>query len=460
MEGKTFSLVPKEVAHINTRYRRIQTKIPVPESIEILERLKKFEPRSMSGQPLVIWDRAEGVNVYDRWGNMWLDFSSGVLVTCAGHCPKEVQDAIIKQAEKGLIHNYCFPSEIRAELAEKLVSITPPELDKVFLLTTGAEATENAIKLARTYGQLCSGKEKICIVSFDKAFHGRTLGAQMIGGIPSLKEWIVNLDKDMVQVPFPDGFRTKDISFELFIKSLEELKIEPSRVAGVILETYQGGSASFAPKEYIQQLSQWCKENNALLIFDEIQAAFGRTGTMFGYEHYDVLPDLICCGKGITSSLPLSAVIGKKEIMDIYAHGEMTSTHSGNPICCAASIANIDKILNENLVENAKNMGNILFEDLDKLKNKYDSVTGAVHGKGLVAGIQLVKHDGIEPDGELAFDVVSRCVEKGMMLFAPVGFGGGTIKLNPPLVIAEDAVREGLKVLDEAFEEVLSERNP
>jgi len=458
MGEKTFNLIPKEVTPVNTRYRRIKTKIPVPESIEILEKLQKFEPHSMSGQPPVIWNSASGVNVYDKWGNIWLDFSSGVLVTNTGHCAHEIKEAIIKQAEKGLIHNYCFPSEIRANLAEKLISITPPELDKIFFLTTGSEVTENAIKLARTYGQQRFGKEKICIVSFDKAFHGRTLGAQMIGGIPALKEWIVNLDKDMVQVPFPDGFRTKDTSFEFFVKSLEELNIEPSRVAGVILETYQGGSASFAPKEYIKQLSRWCKENNALLIFDEIQAAFGRTGTMFGFEHYDVIPDLMCLGKGITSSLPLSAVIGKAEIMDIYAPGEMTSTHSGNPICCAVSIANIDKILRENVVENAKNMGNILFDGLSKLKNKYDSVIGAIHGKGLVAGVQLIKPGGIEPYGDLAFDVVSRCIEKGLLFFAPVGFGGATIKICPPLVITEEAIMDGLQVIDEAFEEILSER--
>ncbi len=458
MGEKTFNLIPKEVTPVNTRYRRIHTKIPVPESIEILEKLQKFEPHSMSGQPPVIWNIASGVNVYDKWGNIWLDFSSGVLVTNTGHCAQEIKEAIIKQAKKGLIHNYCFPSEIRATLAEKLISITPPELDKVFFLTTGSEVAENAIKLARTYGQQRFGKEKICIVSFDKAFHGRTLGAQMIGGIPVLKEWIVNLDKDMVQVPFPDGFRTKDTSFGLFVKSLEELNIKPSRVAGVILETYQGGNASFAPKEYIQQLSRWCKENNTLLIFDEIQAAFGRTGTMFGFEHYDVIPDIMCLGKGITSSLPLSAVIGKAEIMNIFPPGEMTSTHSGNPICCAASIANIDKILRENLVENAKNMGNVLFEGLNKLKNKYDSVIGVVHGKGLVAGVQLIKPGGIEPNGDLAFDVISRCVEKGLLFFAPVGFGGATIKICPPIVITEEAIMEGLQVIDEAFEEVLSGR--
>ena len=452
--GKTFNMTPRDVKPVDTKYRRIRTKFPVPESLEILNKLHKYEPRSMSGQPLVVWDRAEGVNVYDKWGNMWLDFSSGVLVTNAGHCAPEVKDGIIKQAEKGLIHNYCFPSEIRATLAEKLVSIAPPELNKVFILTTGAEATENVIKLARTYGQEGFGKEKICIVSFEKSFHGRTLGAQMIGGIPALKEWIVNFDKDMVQVPFPDGFRTKDTSFNLFVKSLEKLKVKPSSVAGVILETYQGGTGSFAPKEYIQELSKWCKKNNALLIFDEIQAAFGRTGTMFGFEHYGVIPDLICLGKGITSSLPLSAVLGKSKIMDIYPPGEMTSTHSGNPICCAAAIASIDKIIKGKLVENAENMGKVLFDGLDKLKKKYNDVIGAVHGKGLVAGVQLVKSGGIEPDGDLAFNLVERCIEKGLLFFAPVGFGGATIKINPPLVIKEDAINEGLEVIDEILGEL------
>ncbi len=455
--GKTFNLEPKEVKPVNTKYRRISTKIPVPDSLEILNRLHKYEPRSMSGQPLIVWDKAVGINVYDKWGNMWLDWSSGVLVTNAGHCAPEVKEAIIKQAEKGLIHNYCFPSELRVDLSEKLVSLTAPELDKVFLLTTGSEATENTVKLARTYGKMHFGEEKIAIVSFEKDFHGRTLGAQMIGGIPSLKEWIVNVDKDMVQVPFPDGFRTTDTSFELFEKSLERQNISPSRIAGVILETYQGGTASFAPVEYMQELSKWCKKNNVLLIFDEIQACFGRTGKMFAYEHYGVEADLICLGKGITSSLPLAAVVGKTKIMDIYEPGEMTSTHSGNPICCVAAIASINKIINDNLVENAANMGEVLFEGLDKLKDKYSSVIGAVHGKGLVAGVQTIKNGGIEPDGDLAFNVISRCVEKGLLMFAPVGFGGATIKISPPLIINEEALKEGIQVLDETFEEVLSE---
>jgi len=213
-----------------------------------------------------------------------------------------------------------------------------------------------------------------------------------------------------------------------------------------------------ADPEYVKKVRALCDEKKMLLVFDEVQTGMGRTGKWFAFQHYEVEPDLVCLGKGITSSLPLSAVIGKKEIIDIYNPGEMTSTHSGNPICTVAAIASIDKIVKDRLVENACKMGDVLFKGLDDLKNKYKDFIGAVHGKGLVAGVQTIKKGGIGPDGELAFNVISRCVEKGLLMFAPVGFGGATIKISPPLIINEEAVKEGIKVLDEVFEEVLQER--
>ena len=171
------NLLPRDVPQVHTKYRRIATKIPVPESIPILERLREFEPVSMSGQPAVLWDRADGIQVYDRWGNMWLDWSSGVLVTNAGHAHPKIRQALLDQVRHGLLHNYCFPSEVRAQCVEALAGVAPEGLKKVFLLTTGAEACECAIKLARTYGQKIGGPEKIAIVTFQNAFHGRTLGA-------------------------------------------------------------------------------------------------------------------------------------------------------------------------------------------------------------------------------------------------------------------------------------------
>jgi 4-aminobutyrate aminotransferase/(S)-3-amino-2-methylpropionate transaminase len=451
-----FELVPRKVPHVHSKHRRIVTEIPVPESIPILERLRKYEPISMSGQPLVVWDRAEGVHVYDRWGNMWLDWSSGVLVTNAGHSHPQICQAIIDQVRHGLTHNYCFPSEVRANAVEELAKVAPEGLRKVFLLTTGAETCECAIKLARTWGLKVGGREKITLVTFNNAFHGRTLGAQMAGGIPSLKQWIVNLDPNIVQVPFPDGFRCPDTRFELFLESLDRQGIRPERVAGVMTETYQGGNASFAPAEYIQKLRAWCDEHQALLIFDEVQAGFGRTGKYWAFEHYGVVPDLICCGKGISSGLPISAVIGRAEVMDLYPPGSMTSTHTGNPVCAAAVLANLKVIREENLVERSRKLGEeILQPALRCLGAKFPRHVGAVHGKGLVASLHIVKPGGIEPDADLAAEIVRRCVEKGLLMFSPVGYGGASVKIAPPLVIDEEALRESIQVLDEAMTEVI-----
>ncbi|MGO8747100.1 MAG: aspartate aminotransferase family protein [Thermoguttaceae bacterium] len=450
-----YNLLPRDVPPVHTKYRRIATKIPVPESIPILEKLREFEPVSMSGQPAVFWDRADGIQVYDRWGNMWLDWSSGVLVTNAGHSHPKIRQALLDQVRQGLLHNYCFPSEVRAQCVEALARVAPEGLKKVFLLTTGAEACECAIKLARTCGQKIGGPEKIAIVTFQNAFHGRTLGAQMAGGIPSLKQWIVNLDKDMVQVPFPDGFRCPDTSFDLFVRSLQSSGVRPGNVAGVMTETYQGGNASFAPPEYIRKLRAWCDEHKALLIFDEVQSGFGRTGRYWGFEHYGVLPDLFCCGKGISSGLPVSAVIGRPEIMDLYPPGSMTSTHTGNPVCAAAVLANLQVIEEEGLVERARRMGEILQPELRRIACRFPKHIGTVHGKGLVASLHIVRPGGIEPNGPLAADIIRRCVEKGLLMFAPVGFGGASVKVAPPLTIDEEPLRESIAVVEQALEEAI-----
>jgi len=455
MAGRQFSLRPKAVPKVKTPFRRIVTKFPVPQSIPTLKKLRRYEPVSMTGQPPVLWHRAEGVQVYDKYGNMWLDWSSGVLVANCGHGRKEVADAMIRQIKTGLLHSYCFPNDPRAKLAELLVRMTPRKLSKAFILTTGSETTECAVKLARTWGKALGGKKKIGIVTFEHAFHGRTLGAQMAGGIPALKNWIVNLDPDFHNVPFPDGFRCEDTSFDLFEKTLAKKGVKPSTIAGVMTETYQGGGASFAPKGYIQALARWCKKHGALLIMDEVQAGFGRTGTMFGFEHYGIVPDIICCGKGMSSSMPVSAVIGRADVMDQYGPGEMTSTHTGNPVCAAAAVANLRLIRKERLHLNAARVGKVLHAALNDLRDEFPNVIGSVQGKGLVAGVHVVKPGGKEPDADLAFEVVKSCAEKGLLMFAPVGFGGATIKIAPPLIITKEAVLDGVSALREAFLECL-----
>jgi len=412
----------------------------------------------MEGQPPVVWDRAEGCQVYDKYGNMWLDFSSGVLVTNAGHGRKEIAEAVVNQARHGLLTHYCFPGEPRLELARRLVELSPPELNKVFILTTGSEAVECAIKLSRSHGLAVDGHDKITIVSFTGAFHGRTLGAQLAGGIPALKDWIGREDPTFVQVPFPDGFRCEDTRFEVFERTLSEKGVRPEQVCGVLTETFQGGAAAFMPVEYMRCLRRWCTEHDVVLTCDEVQAAFGRTGTMWGFEHYGIVPDLMCLGKGLSSSLPVSAVVGREQLLNQFPPGSMTSTHTGNPICAAAACANIDLILREHLIEHARHVGQVLQEELASVKKKFDRVIGAHFGRGMVAGLQCVLPGTKQPDADLAWDVVRRCVERGLLFFSPVGFGGATIKICPPLCTPTEAVREGCQVIAEAFEAVLAAR--
>jgi 4-aminobutyrate aminotransferase/diaminobutyrate-pyruvate transaminase/4-aminobutyrate aminotransferase/(S)-3-amino-2-methylpropionate transaminase len=449
---REFTLVPRPVARVETCYRRIVTDLPAPESLPTLELLQRFEPQAMRGQPPVVWHRAEGFQVYDAWGNQWIDWSSGVLIANAGHGRREIAEAIARQAAAPLLAAFSFANEPRARLVEKLAGILPEPLQKVLLFTTGSEAVECAIKLSRTYGVRSGGRAKHVILSYEQAFHGRTLGAQQAGGIPELKEWIVNQDPGFVQVPFPDGYRTPDTSFDSFERALREHRIEPQNVAAVIMETFQGGSASFAPAAYMKSLRQWCTGHKALLVLDEVQAGFGRTGKLWGFEHFGIVPDLAVFGKGISSSLPLAAVAGRPDVLDLLPPLSVTSSHAGNPVCCAAALAALNLILDEKLAECSERVGALLHRKLNDVASRFPQI-GCVAGKGLVAGLTCVRPGGTEPDGDLAFEVVRRSMEKGVLMFSPVGFGAATVKICPPLVIAEEAIEESVEVLREAFAE-------
>jgi 4-aminobutyrate aminotransferase / (S)-3-amino-2-methylpropionate transaminase / 5-aminovalerate transaminase len=451
--AKEFPLEAFEVDPVETKYRKVSGKIPNEETIEKISRLRDVEAMSMRGQLPVIWDKANGINVFDAYGNKWLDFSSGVLITNVGHSHPKIIDAIVKQASKSLLTTYCFPNQPRIDLVRKLVAISPTGLDKVFLLSTGSESTECALKLMRTYGRKVGGDDKSVIVSFYDSFHGRTMGAQQMGGMAGGKAWIKNLDPEIVHVPFPDGFRNEDVSFELFENTLKKNGVRSDNVAGVISETYQGVGPNFMPKDYAKALRAWCDEHKALLCFDEVQSGFGRCGTMWGFELYDVTPDLFCMGKGFSSSLPMSGVIGKAEVMDIYGPNEMTSTHSANPVCCAAALANIEILEEEKLVENASKLAPVLKQELDSIKEKFSDYVGFVPAEGLVGGILMIKPGTKEPNYDLAWDVINGCFRKGLLMFAPVGVGGGCVKLAPPLCMTEDALKEGLSVIRETIKE-------
>jgi 4-aminobutyrate aminotransferase/(S)-3-amino-2-methylpropionate transaminase len=452
---RKYDLVPKTVPLVSTPFRCIQTEIPAPGSVPILEKLHRYEPVAMSGQPPIVWKRAEGFQVFDAFGNCWIDWSSGVLITNAGHARPEILATINAQTEKRLLTTYCFPSEERAQLVERIASLLPKPLEKVFLLTTGSEAVECAIKLCRAWGIRRGGRKKHVIVSFEKGFHGRTLGSQQAGGIPALKEWIVNFDPGFVQVPFPDGFWTLDTSFGEFERRLHDQDVDFRDVAGVLMETYQGGTAAFAPPHYVQALRDWCTRHDALLVFDEVQAGFGRTGTMWGFQHYGIVPDVACFGKGISSSLPISAVAGSSEVMDQFGPGSMTSTHTGNPVCCAAALASIEIIVQQGLVANSAKMGALLHKRLNEMIKQRPQF-GAAMGKGLVAGLLCIDPVTREPDGDLAWEVVKRSIEKGVLLFSPVGYQSSTVKIAPPLCITEAALLDGFAAFEEAVSESIA----
>jgi 4-aminobutyrate aminotransferase-like enzyme len=451
-----YDLTPVDVPPVNTKYRTIKTKLPVPESLPVFQALSGSEPVSMMGQPPVVWDRAEGVQIFDAWGNKWLDWSSCVLISNVGHGREEIKQALHDLIDQGLLATYVFVHQKRAELTVALQKLAPdPKTYQVFLLSTGSEATENCIKLARTYAMQKYGRERKIFVTFENAFHGRTLGAQLAGGMSKLKNWIAGEDANFVQVPFPDGYKNENTSFDLFLQTLKQKGIRPDQIAGVMSESYQGVGPDFLPREYAKKLEAFCKENDIVLIMDEVQAGFGRTGKMFCYELYGIKPDLIACGKGISSSLPLSAVIGRKDIMGLYAPGSMTSTHSGSPLPVVAALKNLELLQGEKLVENAAVLGRILKPELERIQQKYPDVLGCVQACGLVAGIQCVLPGTKTPNPELAVKINERCFHKGLLMFAPVGIAGECIKIAPPLNITEEQLREGISVLEEACDEIL-----
>lgn len=453
---RKYSLTPVDVPTVETSHRKIVTKLPVPESLPVFEKLDKFEPISMQGQPPIVLQKAEDFSAFDKWGNKWIDWSSGVLISNVGNSHPEIIKALREAIDQHLLSTYVITHEKRAELTELLASVAPAPNYKVFLLSTGSEATENCIKLSKTYALEKYGPEKRYFIGFKNAFHGRTMGSQLAGGMDKAKKWIGKLDDSFIQVPFPDGYKNEDTRFELFLETLDKLGIKGSQVCGVMSESYQGVGPDFLPVEYAKKLEAWCRENDVVLTMDEVQAGFGRTGKWFTFEHYGIKPDLIACGKGISSSLPLSAVIGREDILGLYAPGSMTSTHSASPLPAAAAIANIKLLKEGNYIQNAAKLEPVLKGGLLEIQKKHSDVAGCVHGRGLVAGMQIVKPGTKEPDSETAFKINEKCFHKGLLMFAPVGIAGECIKIAPPLSITEEALKEGLSVLDEAMDEILS----
>jgi len=458
-----FNMIPQKVPIVKTKNRCIVTKIPVPESLKIFKELSKYEARSMHGQLPVVWDRAEDFKVFDPYGNCWIDFTSTIFVTNSGHSNPFIVSAVQKMLRHRLLHTYTFAHEVRVRFLKKLIEITPPQFEKAFLLSAGTEATECAIKLMRMYGQRIKSS-KMKIVSFKGSMHGRTMLAEMLKGNPETSSWIGYKDPNIAHLPFPYPWSVKETLSKkydwkkLFQKDMDCLRNEGlnyADIAGFIIESYLGWGAIFFPPEYIQALCEFAKKYNALVTFDEIQGGFGRTGKLFAYQHYNVEPDLLCLGKGLSGSLPLSAVVGRREIMDLPDTGSMSSTHSANPLSCGAALANLETIESKNLVKAAEIKGKILHEKLQQLKEKHRDRIKYIFGKGLLAAIIVVVPGTETPDPVFASRVCEKAMQKGLLL---VHTGRESIKIGPPLTISKQALLEGIKVIDECFSELKDRR--
>ena len=459
MAGFNFNHTPKDVPLINTKYRKIATQIPNSESVAMLEKAYKLESRSMHGQMPVVWDRADNFQVFDAQGNSWIDFTSTIFVANAGHGNPRIVEAVKKALDKPLLHTYTYLSQERLDYLELLIEKTPKQFEKVFMLSAGTEATECALKLMREQG-IKKGKRRGVVVCIEGNWHGRTLGAQMMGWNPAQKTWIGYQDPNILHIPFPypwDSVAMKDPKrfFKEGIEILcEEHGLDPKKdLCGFMLETFQGWGAVFYPPEFVQALSEFSKERDILVTFDEMQSGFGRTGELFGYMHYGVEPDLLCCGKGASSGFPLALVLGSAEVLDLPDIGSMSSTHSANPIVCAAGRANLECLFDDGLIEASKELGVTFHEELEKIRCRFSEHLSWVEGRGLLAALIFKDVNG-EPLASLCDAIAELCMQSGLLV---VHTGRESIKLAPPLSISKEAMLEGLSVLEQSIAASISE---
>jgi 4-aminobutyrate aminotransferase len=385
-----------------------------------------------------VWDSAEGVIVRDVDGNEYIDLTSGVLVTNVGHShPKHV--AAIQEQAARLLNPYDFPTPQRVELAKRLVEITPENLDKAFLLTTGSEATEAAMRVAKRH----TGRHEI--LSFYGGFHGRTYGALSMAGRMGTKRRFGPVMPGCIQAPYPYCFRCpfekSPEECDLFCIEFLDTVVEVSStddLAALIVEPYQGAAGFiFPPEGYLTRLEQWAQDKDVLFILDEVQSSFGRTGKFFALEWEGLRPQLLCLGKGIGSGVPNAALMAESGIMASLDRGEMSSTTGGNPLSCAAGLAVLDIMEDEKLVENSRTIGEYMLGRFTEMVQRFE-ILGDARGRGLVMGLEFVKDTAsLEPAPEITRGVVDSLCEHGV-LCGCLGWHGSVIRVAPPLVITQD----------------------
>lgn len=403
--------------------------------------------------PLVV-DEAKGSIIKDIEGNEFIDFLSSAAVINTGHNHPRIVKAIKDQIDKFIHYTPAYMyHEPHTKLAEKLIDITPGDFEKrIAFGLSGSSSVDGAIKAA------CSFTKRRKIVSFLRSYHGTTVGAISVSGYSvGMKKNLGALMADVHFIPYPDSYRGQYNNDDLecvsgYIKYFKELLgtvIPPEEIAAVIYEPIQGDAGILIPPVgYYRELSQICKEYGILLIADEVQTGFGRTGRMFASEYFDIEPDILVFGKAMASGMPLSGLVARKEIFESWGTPAHFFNTAGNPISCVAAIETIDVIKEEGLIENANDQGKYIMDRFNSLIDKFDCI-GDVRGKGLLIGVDIVK-DRItkERDIKKTAKICWRCWEKGLIL---AFFSGSVLRVAPPLTLSREEAERAMDIIEEAI---------
>jgi 4-aminobutyrate aminotransferase/(S)-3-amino-2-methylpropionate transaminase len=422
---------------------------------ELQARKENAIARGQGNLAPVYVERAKNAEIWDVEGNRYIDFGSGIAVTNTGHSHPKVTKAVIDQVEN--FSHTCVmvtPYDSAVELAETLNELAPGDTPKkTVFVTTGAEAVENCVKIARAH----TGRRGL--IAFNGGFHGRTnMTMALTGKVAPYKSKFGPFPAEIYHAPYPIEYH--GVSVEDSLKALHMLfkvEIAPEDVAAIIIEPVQGeGGFYIAPPEFMQALRKLCDEHGIVLIADEIQTGFARTGKFFCSEYSEVEPDLMTTAKGMAGGFPIAVVVGKADIMDAPLPGGLGGTYGGSPVGCAAALAVIDVIKEEGLVERANQIGFIFQEILEKLQKNYSDRIGEVRYRGAMIAIELVQNgDANQPDAGLCKALLGAATEKGLILLA-CGLYGNVIRFLPPLTISDELIQEGLEVLSTCFEELLA----
>jgi 4-aminobutyrate aminotransferase/(S)-3-amino-2-methylpropionate transaminase len=430
-------------------------------SAELLAKRKQFVPNAIGIFNPSTAVSAKGSIIRDADGREMIDFAGGIGVVNAGHCPPKVVEAIQRQAET-LIHcSFNVATyEVYLQLAEKLATLLPHgDHTKVMLTNSGAESVENAIKIARQ----ATGRP--AIICYGGAFHGRTLMAMTLTSKVGYKAGCGPFAPEVYRIPFPDFYRygngmDPDAFSDMHLREFEDFfqtTVPANQVAAVILEPVQGeGGFNVIPKKYLRQLRKICDQQGILLILDEVQSGFGRTGKWAAYEHFGVLPDISTWAKSMGSGMPIGCVIGKASIMDSCKPSTIGGTYPGNPVCCAAAIATLEYMEEVNINALGEKVGSIVRERFFIMKNKFPAI-GDVRGLGAMMAFELVKNnDPFQPDADLCKKLISYCADQGLIVIS-AGLQGNIIRVLSPLVIEDQLLKKGLDIIEAGLTQLTNE---